>query len=78
VYPVITYVVRETIRILKHRTVHRFGNRYFENLNAEQEVPGTSTSTFVVRAPCESMEIDLFYSGRHRWVDFAQVGHETV
>ena len=23
--------------------VHRFGNRYFENLNAEQEVPGTST-----------------------------------
>lgn len=23
-------------------TVRRFGNRYFENLNAEQEVPGTA------------------------------------
>lgn len=31
-------------RILKQSGVHtrRFGNRYFENLNAEQEVPGMS------------------------------------
>jgi hypothetical protein len=69
------YPVRETIRILKHwssSTPHRFGNRYFENLNAEQEVPGTSTSTR------ESMEFNSLSSGRHRWVDFAQVGHERV
>ncbi|OBZ76115.1 NADH dehydrogenase [ubiquinone] 1 alpha subcomplex subunit 12 [Grifola frondosa] len=37
----------------------QFGNRYFENLNPEEEVPG----------PCT---LDSSRSGRHRWVDFAQ------
>jgi NADH dehydrogenase (ubiquinone) 1 alpha subcomplex subunit 12 len=55
------------------RTSNRFGNRYFENLNAEQEVPGTSTFRRARANPWNL--ISSFSSGRHRWVDFAQVGH---
>lgn len=36
---------------LSERTIHRFGNRYFENLNAEEEVPGACIS-FCKTCPC--------------------------
>ena len=52
---------------------HRFGNRYFENLNAEQEVPGTSKRLTLARARKKIQFICIFL-GRHRWVDFTQVG----
>ena len=47
--------LRPVRRYLKHitftLTILRFGNRYFENLNAEQEVPGTLYSAYQ-RCPC--------------------------
>jgi hypothetical protein len=52
--------------------VHRFGNRYFENLNPEQEVPG-AFFLFLVDLTRDFMKL-----GRHRWVDFAQVGRERA
>jgi NADH dehydrogenase (ubiquinone) 1 alpha subcomplex subunit 12 len=43
-----------------------FGNRYYENLNAKEEVPGELYMTTM-------LIVDIYgISGRHRWVDLAQ------
>lgn len=44
----------------------RFGNRYYENLNAKEEVPG---EPYTPRMPIVNINV---ISGRHRWVDLAQ------
>jgi hypothetical protein len=62
----------ETIRIIKHWDIHRFGNRYFENLNAEEEVPGTPTSTFCCRISSlmgiKFLQVVIVGSTLPRWV----------
>lgn len=54
-----------TVRIL------RFGNRYFENLNPEEEVPGRKRVHNVLYNVVDEKHLA---SGRHRWIDYAQVG----
>jgi NADH dehydrogenase (ubiquinone) 1 alpha subcomplex subunit 12 len=55
---------------------NRFGNRYFENLNAEEEVPGACSRSYlgigVRRAHLHCFTHPYSDPGRHRWVDFAQ------
>jgi hypothetical protein len=42
-----------------------------------QRRTGSARYVYVHAYARESMEFNSFSSGRHRWVDFAQVGHET-
>jgi hypothetical protein len=53
----------------------RFGNKYFQNLNAEEEVPGgcCGTNHRNVEAQLTKPGLYLISLGRHRWIDFAQV-----
>lgn len=46
-------------------TPRRFGNRYFENMNGEEEIPGTAR-------PASLHNCSFLPAGRHRWVDLAQ------
>lgn len=57
-----------------------FGNRYYENLNGEEEVPGELLGWRGMWG-CQSVKIGIALMlslitlrlGRHRWVDIAQV-----
>lgn len=52
----------------------QFGNRYFENRNPTEEVPGES-----VASPYPGTRTEPSLSqGRHRWMDFAQVGAPSL
>ena len=46
----------------------RFGNKYYENRNGEEEVPG-----MLIYLTKWYFKLTV-RTGRHRWVDFAQVG----
>lgn len=48
----------------------RFNNRYYENMNAEEEIPGTFTRFLAAKSLILSISVPL---GRQRWVDFSQV-----
>lgn len=59
--------------LIVHIEYHRFGNRYFENRNPEEEIPGKQGTGLSLEMRTDGS----VFEGRHRWVDFAQVNQTS-
>jgi hypothetical protein len=48
----------------------RFGNKYYENLNVEEEIPGFLSHL-------SGCDLSNIFVGRHRWMEFSQVRNQA-